>query len=127
MQDKHLFEYAIVRVVPRVEREEFINVGIILYCPSLRFLKMIYHLNASKILTICGDMDVHIVEAYLQALDRTCQGGRQGGIIGQLPIASRFRWLTATRSSVVQTSRVHPGFCTDADLTLTHLVDQLVL
>lgn len=127
MQDKHLYEYAVVRVMPRVEREEFINVGVIVYCSSLRFLKMSYHLDSSKILAICKDVDVEILEAYLQALDRTCKGGKQGGAIGQLPIASRFRWLTATRSSVVQTSRVHPGFCIDAELTLTQLVDQLVL
>jgi len=127
MQEKHLFEYAVIRVVPRVEREEFINVGVILYCHSQKFLKVLYQLNEQKILAISKDTDVAELNTYLKALEKICIGGRDAGTIGQLPLASRFRWLTATRSSVIQSSKVHPGFCNDAGETVTRLFEQLVL
>ena len=127
MQEKHLFEYAVIRVVPRVEREEFINVGVILYCHSQKFLKVLYQLNEQKILAISKETDVAELNTYLQALEKICIGGRDAGTIGQLPLASRFRWLTATRSSVIQSSKVHPGFCNDAGETVTRLFEQLVL
>lgn len=127
MQEKHLFEYAVIRVVPRVEREEFINAGVILYCHSQKFLKVLYQLNEEKILAICKDTDVEELTTYLQALKRICIGGPDAGTIGKLPLASRFRWLTATRSSVIQSSKVHPGFCADADETVAKLFEQLVL
>jgi len=127
MQGKHLFEYAVIRVVPRVEREEFINVGVILYCQSQRFLKVLFHLNEAKISAISADTDVQELEIYLNALENICIGGKQGGAIGTFPLASRFRWLTATRSSVIQSSKVHPGFCINPDETLRRLFEQLVL
>ena len=127
MQEKHLFEYAVIRVVPRVEREEFINVGVILYCHSQKFLKVLYQLNEQKILAISKETDVAELNTYLQALEKICIGGRDAGTIGQLPLASRFRWLTATRSSVIQSSKVHPGFCNDAGETVAGLFEQLVL
>ena len=127
MQEKHLFEYAVIRVVPRVEREEFVNAGVILYCPGQRFLKVLYQLDSTKIHTLCPKTDIDLLENYLSALEQICIGGKGGGAIGLLPLASRFRWLTATRSSVVQASKVHPGFCTDAGETLSRLFEQLVL
>jgi hypothetical protein len=123
----HLFEYAVIRVVPRVEREEFINVGVILYCPGLKYLNALYELDPKKLSALCTSTDPHELERYLQALTAICAGKAEGGPIGQLPLASRFRWLTATRSSVVQTSKVHPGFCTDPGETLLRLFGQLVL
>lgn len=123
----HLFEYAVIRVVPRVEREEFINVGVILYCPGLKYLNALYQLDREKLGALCRDTDADELERYLRALTTICAGKAEGGPIGQLPLASRFRWLTATRSSVVQTSKVHPGFCTDAGETLLRLFNQLVL
>ena len=127
MQGKHLFEYAVIRVVPRVEREEFINVGVILYCQGQKFLKVLYDLNEEKIQALCKETDVQELAMYLKALEKICIGGKEGGTIGQLPLASRFRWLTATRSSVVQSSKVHPGFCADAGETAGRLFQQLVL
>jgi len=127
MQEKHLFEYAVIRVVPRVEREEFINAGVILYCHSQKFLKVLYQLNEQKILAISKETDVAELNTYLHALEKICIGGKEGGTIGQLPLASRFRWLTATRSSVIQSSKVHPGFCGDAGETVARLFEQLVL
>jgi len=126
MQEKHLFEYAVLRVVPRVEREEFINVGVILYCQSQKFLKVLHDLNEDKLRVFCVKTDVKELESYLIALDKICVGGREGGTIGKLPLASRFRWLTATRSSVIQSSKVHPGFCIDAGETLEDLFGKLV-
>ena len=126
MPEKHLFEYAVIRVMPRVEREEFINVGVILFCPSQRFLQTEYDLDADRLQAFCRDLDLQELEERLQAFTRICAGGAAGGTIGQLPLASRFRWLTATRSTVVQTSKVHPGLCGDACQTLGKLLNQLV-
>jgi len=126
MPDNHLFEYAVLRVVPRVEREEFLNVGVVVYCRSLAFLQTRYELPEARLLAFAPELDLTEVSARLQAFERICQGRAAGGIIGQLPIAERFRWLTATRSTVVQISPVHPGLCAEAGETLTRLFAQLV-
>jgi hypothetical protein len=130
MPDKHLFEYAVLRVVPRVEREEFVNVGVILYCSAQGFLQTRFHLPEARLRTLAGageELDLEDLTLRLRAFERVCWGRAEGGPIGQLPLASRFRWLTATRSTVVQTSAVHPGLCTDAGTTLARLYAQLVL
>ncbi len=127
MQEKHLFEYAVIRVVPCVEREEFLNVGVILYCASRGFLQTVFHLNEAKLTAISAELDLAEIRERLQAFERICQGGKTGGTIGELPLASRFRWLTATRSTVVQTSKVHPGLCLDPAATLARLHNNLVL
>lgn len=127
MPDKHLFEYAIIRVVPRVEREEFMNVGVILYCPAQGFLQTVFELNEDRLKVFSDQMDLQELRERLHAFERVCAGKAQGGIIGHLPIAGRFRWLTAARSTVVQTSKVHPGLCVNAQETLLKLHNQLVL
>jgi hypothetical protein len=126
MQEKHLFEYAVIRIMPRVEREEFLNTGVVLYCAKQKFLKAIVVLDHQRITTFCPTCDIAELEAHLKAFERISTGGRQTGPIGMLPPAERFRWLTAIRSTVVQTSRVHPGFCTDANEMLEKLVEDLV-
>jgi hypothetical protein len=126
MPAMHLFEYAVLRVVPRVEREEFLNVGVIVYCRSLGFLKTRFELPEARLLAVAPELDLAEITARLQAFERICQGRATGGIIGQLPLAERFRWLTATRSTVVQSSAVHPGRCADAGETLARLFAQLV-
>lgn len=126
MQEKHLFEYAVIRLVPRVEREEFLNVGVILYCQAQSFLKTLYTLDESRCSAFSSALDLDEIRERLQVFEKICAGGKAGGTIGQLPIASRFRWLTATRSTVVQTSAVHPGRCIDAGKMLVHLHEQLV-
>lgn len=127
MPEKHLFEYAVIRVVPRVEREEFINVGIILYCAKQKFLKAKLCINESKILALAPNIEIDFISDNLNAIAKICKGGTDAGPIGQLDDASRFRWLTATRSTVVQASKVHPGFCVNAEETLQKLIQQLVL
>ena len=126
MQEKHLFEYAVIRVVPRVEREEFINAGVILYCSSQRFLETKFTLNEERLKAFAADLDILQLEKRLQAFEKICTGARAGGPIAKLPIASRFRWLIATRSTIIQTSPVHPGMCVDAKETLVRLYSQLV-
>ncbi|MES2418652.1 MAG: DUF3037 domain-containing protein [Bacteroidota bacterium] len=127
MPEKDLYEYAVIRVVPKVEREEFINVGVILYCARQNFLKTITVLNESRLLSFAQEIDLDFVRKNLNAIQLICEGGKNAGPIGCLDDASRFRWLTATRSTVVQPSKVHPGFCLDANKTLQKLIDDLVL
>ena len=126
MQEKHLFEYAVIRVMPRVEREEFINVGVIVYCSAQKFLQAEFELNESKLLAFSEKIDSTVLKDRLLAFQQICTGSATGGTIAKLPMASRFRWLTATRSTVVQTSPVHPGLCENARETLTSLYQQLV-
>ncbi len=124
---KHLYEYAVIRIVPRVEREEFANVGVILYCASQRFLQLHYNLDEAKLKALCKDIDVWELAERIRGFDKICHGNKDGGPIAQLPIASRFRWLTASRSTIIQTSKVHPGLCVDAGETLGRLMAELVL
>ncbi|MDF2187323.1 DUF3037 domain-containing protein [Paraflavitalea sp. CAU 1676] len=127
MQEQHLFEYAVIRVVPRVEREEFLNVGVVLYCKKPSFLQAKYTLDIERLRVFCPKLDVEEVKAYLCAFEHICLGLPAGGPIARLDMASRFRWLTATRSTVVQCSKVHPGFCIDPMATLEKLHADLVL
>lgn len=127
MQGKHLFEYAVIRVVPRVEREEFLNVGVILYCKDQKFLQSKCELDEKRIAAFSKDVDIDEIKESLRAFGQISAGTKEGGPIGKLDSASRFRWLTATRSTVVQTSKVHPGFCEDAVLTLDRLFEELVM
>jgi hypothetical protein len=127
MPEQHLFEYAVIRVVPRVEREEFLNVGVILYCKKLQFLQTRYTLPVERLHAFSGFLDIGEIKEYLCAFEQICLGSTAGGPIAKLDSASRFRWLTATRSTIVQTSKVHPGFCIDPLITLEKLHERLVL
>ena len=127
MQDKHLYEYAVIRVVPRVEREEFINAGIITFCKRQRFVKVLYTVNEVKLKALCHDIDTHQLALNLASFERIARGAKDGGPIAQFDAAERFRWLTAIRSSVIQTSRPHPGFCKDMNEKTQQLFEDLVL
>lgn len=126
MQGSNLFEYAVIRYVPRPEREEFLNVGVILYCNSKNFLQMKFNLNEERLKAFYPDTDISELTAYLNAFKEVCCGSALTSPISKLDSANRFRWLTATRSTVVQTSKVHPGFCDDPEETLQRLQHQLV-
>ena len=126
MQEPHLFEYAVIRVVPHVERGEFLNVGVILYCPSEKFLQCVTDIDEERLVVLCDDLDFNELRKHIQSFERICAGKKDGGRIGQLNMAERFRWLTAARSTIVQTSRVHPGLCHNAQEKLTSLYRQLV-
>ena len=127
MQENHVFEYAIIRVVPKVEREEFINVGVILYCGPLKFLNTKIAVNEERIRAFCKDVECDELEEYIRSFERISKGGKGSGPIGELPPAERFRWLTATRSTIVQTSKVHPGLTNNPQEVLDRLFEQNVL
>jgi len=127
MPEKHLFEYAVIRIVPRVEREEFLNVGVILYSQSLKFLQIMYQVDEQKLLHFSDQLDVPEIEDHLKAYDQVCRGVAESGPIGKLDQPSRFRWLTATRSTIVQSSKVHSGFCADPWNALHELFTKFVL
>jgi Protein of unknown function (DUF3037) len=126
VREKHLFEYAVIRVIPRVEREEFLNVGVILYCPAQDFLQTAFELNEERLHAFACDLKISEIEEHLLAFEQICAGGPKAGTIGELPLGERFRWLTAPRSTVVQTSPVHTGLCSDAQETLAGLLTKLV-
>lgn len=127
MHDNQLFEYAVIRLVPRVDREEFLNVGVILYCAKQKFLKTLFQLDAHRITSLYPEIDIETVQKHLTTFQLICEGDPGAGPIAKLPVAERFRWLTATRSTIIQISKVHPGFCTNAEETLNKLYRQLVL
>ena len=126
MQENYLFEYAVIRIVPRVEREEFINVGVVLYCKKPPFLEMLFSVQSGRLLSLYPQLDTDDVHAHLSAFKDICEGKAIAGPISALDTASRFRWLTAKRSTIVQSSAVHPGFCKDPLTTLQRLFNQLV-
>jgi hypothetical protein len=126
VQEKHLYDYAVIRVLPRVEREEFINVGVILYCRSLGYLKASCSIDEDRVTAFAAGADLSEIREHLGSLCRVCSGSEDSGPIGKMTLGERFRWLTAPRSTVVQTSAVHTGFTTDPAATLERLLAQLV-
>ncbi|WP_417363228.1 DUF3037 domain-containing protein [Galbibacter sp.] len=127
MKGKHLYEYAVIRVVPRVEREEFTNVGIILFCKQQKYLAVKYHIPVEKLKLVCTELDLDDVEMHLQSFEKISNAGKDGGRIAAMDVASRFRWLTAVRSSSIQTSRPHTGYSENLEVTLNALFEDLVL
>lgn len=126
MPELCLFDYAVIRVVPRVERGEFVNAGVIVSCPGRNYLKARVELNAERLAALDPDFDRETVERHLNAIPLICEGGAGAGPIGLLPPRARFHWLVAPRSTIIQTSPVHTGFCADGDAMLEHLFDQMV-
>lgn len=126
MQGSNLFEYAVIRYVPRPEREEFLNIGVIFYCSSKKFLDMKFALDKNRISAFYSKADVDELAKSLEAFKLVCCGTSPDSPIAKLDIASRFRWLTATRSTIVQTSKVHPGFCDDPGERLEKLHELIV-
>ncbi len=127
MQDKVTYEYAIIRVVPKVEREEFINVGVILFSKRKKFLGVKYQIDQGKLAVFSEDLDIEMLNKHLKAWELICQGIPEGGAIGQFEISDRFRWLAATRSTIIQSSKTHPGLCKDPENELELLFNVFVL
>src|SRR6218665_2030721 len=109
MQQNKLYEYAVIRIVPRVEREEFINAGIILFCKKEKYLKCKYEVHEEKLRCLYADTDIDFIKKNLKAFENIALGKEAGSPISSLDMPERFRWLTATRSTVIQASKVHPG------------------
>ena len=126
MPDKLRYDYAVVRVVPKVDREEFINAGVIVSCPELSFLEARIKLDEARLLAVDPSVDLDLVRTHLATIPKICQGGDDAGSIGQLPQRQRFHWLVAPRSTVIQTSPVHTGRCNDPTAALEHLVATVV-
>ena len=122
----HAYDYALIRVVPRVERGEFVNVGVVLSCRSGKFLEARIELDEARLRALDAQVDFDTVRAHLAAFAAICAGGPDAGPIGQLPARERFRWLTAPRSTMIQTSSVHGGRCDAHERMLEHLLDTMV-
>ena len=126
MHENCTFDCAVIRFVPRVEREEFFNVGVILSCPSQKFLETRIYLDERKLKAFAPEFEAEAVKKYLETITKICEGAKEAGIIGQLTKRERFYWLTATRSTIIQTSPVHTGFCADAKEMLEKLFVKMV-
>ena len=120
------FDYAVIRVVPRVEREEFVNAGVILFCLERDFLGARVELDRERVRALFPDADLSLIEEHLLAVPRVCAGGEAAGPIGKLSRRERFHWLVSPRSTMIQVSPVHTGVCDDPERALEHLMDQMV-
>jgi Protein of unknown function (DUF3037) len=120
------YDYAIIRVVPRVERGEFVNVGVILSCPVHDYLEARIELDERRVLALDPVTDIEAVRKHLASIPVICTGGAQAGPIGQLSRRERFHWLVAPRSTMIQTSPVHTGRCDNLPQTLEHLLEVMV-
>ena len=120
------FDYAVLRIVPRVERQEFLNAGVILLCRERRLLAARTTLDRPRLLALWPDLDLESVAQHLSAMERICHGDPDAGPIARLSLSERFHWLTSPRSTILQTSPVHTGLCTETEALLTRLYDQLV-
>ncbi len=126
MPDRVTYEFAVIRVVPRVEREEFLNVGVMLFSKRKKYLGIRYKIDETRLRHFSPDMDIDLIKRHLHAWELVCQGGPEGGPIGQFDLPSRFRWLTAARSTIIQCSKVHPGMCDDPERVLEGLFERYV-
>jgi hypothetical protein len=124
--DLRTYDYAIVRVVPRVERGEFVNAGIILSCDVERILQATIELDEGALLALDAGVDLDLVRNSLAAIPAICRGGAAAGDLGLLSARERFHWLVAPRSTIVQTSPVHTGRCSDLAAALEHLMDRMI-
>ncbi|APZ47299.1 hypothetical protein BW723_13845 [Polaribacter reichenbachii] len=127
MQDKVTFEYAIIRIVPKVEREEFFNIGVILFSKRKKFLDIKYHINPNKLKALAPDLEIDFINDYLNAWKLICDGKHAGGKIAEFEISDRFRWLAACRSTIIQSSKTHPGICNDPEKELNAIFEEFVL
>ncbi|MFT4804059.1 MAG: hypothetical protein ACI9YE_001257 [Psychroserpens sp.] len=127
MQDKVTFEYAIIRVVPKVEREEFFNVGVLLFSKRKKFIGIKYEIDPVKLNAFSNELDIDLLNAYLKAWELICDGHPNGGTIGEFELSDRFRWLAASRSTIIQSSKTHPGLCDDPEKSLENIFNTYVL
>ena len=126
MRDHYPYDYAVFRVVPRVEREEFVNVGVIVSCPAKDFLEARVELDEQRLMALDSALDVESIRAHLATIPAICAGGEQAGPIGQLSQRERFHWLVAPRSTTIQISPVHTGWCENPNEVLEHLLNTMV-
>ncbi|AZB28076.1 MULTISPECIES: DUF3037 domain-containing protein [Chryseobacterium] len=126
MQEDKIYEYAVIRLVPKVEREEFFNIGLVLFSKREKFIKVEFYLCPDKFKFMHSKLDYDDIIKNLESFKNIAEGKKEGGPIALLEIPDRFRWLTAVRSAVVQTSRPHPGKSKDLNQTFGKLFEELV-
>ncbi|ASS49055.1 MAG: hypothetical protein A3D31_05015 [Candidatus Fluviicola riflensis] len=126
MPEKKLYEYAVIRLVPKVEREEFINIGIILFSKKANFIKVLVDIDEERLKLFSGEIDCNQLRENLDAFERISRGEHNAGPIAKEDLPSRFRWLTAIRSSMIQTSRPHPGKADDLEVAAVQLLKEYV-
>lgn len=126
MQEDKIYEYAVIRLVPKVEREEFFNIGLIMFSKREKFIRVEFYLCPDKFKLIKSKLDYDDIIKNLESFKNIAEGKKEGGPIATLDIPDRFRWLTAVRSAVVQTSRPHPGKSKDLEKTFGKLFEELV-
>ncbi len=126
MQEDKIYEYAVIRLVPKVEREEFFNIGLVMFSKKEKYIRVEFYLCPDKFKLMHSKLDYYEVHQNLVSFQKVAQGEKDGGPIAQLEIPERFRWLTAVRSAVIQTSRPHPGKSKNLDLTFDRLFLELV-
>ena len=126
MRTHLVFDYSVIRVVPRVDRGEFINAGVILFCSTKAFLEARIEFDRDRLLALAPDVDCEVVQSHLDAIPRVCIGGPEAGPIGELPQRARFHWLVAPRSTILQMSPVHSGVHEDLDAAMELLMSKLV-
>lgn len=127
MQEQKLYEYAVIRLVPRPEREEFFNVGLIMFSKKEKFIRVKLHLYRQKLDILGSNLEYDVVLKHLNAFKNIADGNQSEGIVGLMDIPERFRWLTAVKSSIIQTSRPHPGISFNLEATFERLFDDLIL
>ncbi len=127
MPARNSYDYALVRLVPHVERGEYINAGVILFCRTRRFLGALISLDEQRALALAPHIDLELVCQHLDRISLICAGGEQAGFIGSLSQPERFHWLVSPRSTIIQTSPVHSGLCSDPADTLEKLFKKMVL
>jgi Protein of unknown function (DUF3037) len=123
---EHAYDYAIVRVVPRVERGEMINVGVVLSCPGVDFLEAAVDVDEARLRALDETLDVEAIREHLASIPLICRGGAEAGPIGSLPQRSRFHWLVSPRSTIIQMSPVHTGRTANPAVALQRLMDTMV-
>ena len=126
MPDHSTYDYAVIRVVPRVEREEFVNVGVVVSCPDRDFLEARIELDPARIAALDATLDIESIRAHLATIPLICRGGDAAGPIGRLTPRERFHWLIAPRSAVIQVSPAHTGRCEDPEALLARLLETMV-
>ena len=126
MPEQHSFDYAVIRIVPRVERSEFINAGVIVFARTQKYLDARIAFDPNRLAALFPTADIAEIEQHLQQVPKICAGGKAAGPIGELPQHERWHWLVAPKSTVIQTSEVHSGICTDPADELEHLMKTLV-
>ncbi|WP_298546363.1 DUF3037 domain-containing protein [uncultured Aquimarina sp.] len=127
MPNRCTFEFAIIRFVPKVEREEFFNVGVIVFSKQKKFLKVKYLIDQNKLKAFSSEIHMELLQEYLKSWELICNGEPAGGAIGKLELSDRFRWLTACRSTIIQSSKTHPGICLNPQKELDILFNNYVL